>query len=169
MHRRYISVVIFFSVFIYTCKTNEEKSDIAAVGKSYGLIYTAFAISNIVQNDFFGEATELLDQLRKNNDVEIDTKKLELLLDSSKIANESQMNIINLADEPDPVIGYKGKALKFVKIVKELYDNQFPQLISILNSKTENKFEKSQALLMSKMNEMSKAMHECHDAGQELR
>jgi len=53
--------------------------------------------------------------------------------------------------------------------VKELYNNQFPQLISILKSKTENKFEKSQTLLMSKMTEMSKAMHECHEAGQELR
>ena len=101
MHRRFISEVILLCVLLYTCKTKEEKTDIAEVAKSYGFIYSAFIISNKIQNDFFGEATELLGQLRNNNDVEIDTKKLERLLDSSKTANETQMNIINLADEPD--------------------------------------------------------------------
>ena len=62
-----------------------------------------------------------------------------------------------------------GKALKYILMVKELYNDEFPKLISILKSKSENRFEKSQQLLREKMTEMSKAMHECHYAGVALR
>ena len=169
MLRSCILFAISLCILFNNCKTKDEKKDTTEVAKSFGLIYTAFITTKEVQNRFFGKATDLLGQIKYNNEALIDTKNLKLLLDSAKKANEIQINIISMAEEPDQSIGYKEKTLKYISKVKDLYNNQFPQLITILNSKAEGRFEKSQALLFEKMTEMSKAMHECHDAGVELR
>lgn len=164
----FILLVSSLGIIFNNCKTKDEKKDITEVAKSYGLIYTAFVTTKQVQNRFFGKATDLLGQVKYNNDVVIDTKELELLLDSATKANETQIGLINLAEEPDQSIRYKEKALRYIMMLKELYNNQFPQLITIFNSKEGNRFERSQKLILAKMSEMSKAMYECHDAGVEL-
>ena len=158
-------LVVMLSV---SCKTKENK-DATELAKSYGLIYGAFVTSNQVQDNFFGKATELLGQVKYDKDGVVDTKPLEILLDSAKTANNSQIELINMATEPDDDIKYKAKAITFVNILKDLYNNKFPEFISVLNSKTEDRFEKAQQLLYKPMLAMSKAMHDCHDAGEELR
>ena len=54
-------------------------------------------------------------------------------------------------------------------LLDSLYKNEFIQFINILDSKTEDRFEKCQTLKYQRMLNMSNAMHECTDAGEALR
>ena len=99
----------------------------------------------------------------------VNTRELELSLDSAKSACETRISILNAADEIDEEIKYKAKALDFAYKVASLYKNEFPLLIKILNSKSTNRFDESQKLLLDKMEEMQKVMYECHDAGEAFR
>jgi hypothetical protein len=170
MNRLFFLILVSFAVISNSCKSNNAKSkDPSEIAKSYGIIYSSFIITNETQNNFFGKATELLGVIKNDKSALVNTRELELSLDSAKSACETRVSILNAADEIDEEIKYKAKALDFAYKVASLYKNEFPLLIKILNSKSTNRFDESQKLLLDKMKEMQKVMYECHDAGEAFR
>jgi hypothetical protein len=170
MNRLFFLILVSFAVISNSCKSNITKSkDPSEIAKSYGIIYNSFIVTNETQNNFFGKAVELLGVIKNDKSALVNTRELELSLDSAKSACETRISILNAADEIDEEIKYKAKALDFAYKVASLYKNEFPLLIKILNSKSTNRFDESQKLLLDKMEEMQKVMYECHDAGEAFR
>src|SRR5438046_3190742 len=143
--KRLISFITFFgAIYFFSCN---EKKDTSEVIASYKTIRSAIYDANETQNNFFKKATELLGEVKDNKDAVVDTKGLKVLLDSAISSNDRETKTISLAKEPDDEIEYKQKALRFVYLLSDLYQNEFVRYISILNSNSENRFEDCKPLL----------------------
>lgn len=173
MYRFFFPFIFLSATLFYSCNSKggstNSQEDISKIAESYALIHASFRLLNKVQNNFFGKAADILEQIKYDKKAIADTRELEALLDSAKEANETQISIITVTGEPDPEIKYKEKALRYVNLLKGLYDNEFPQFITVLNSNIEDRYEKSRSVLYAKMKEMSNAMHDCSDAENQLR
>jgi len=165
--RQIIPIICFIAgPILFSCK---EKKDITEIQKSYIIIRSAIGHANQIQDSFFVEAVQRLGEVKYNVDAVVDTKELQILLDRAKASNETEINIIANTKEPDEEIKYKEKAIQFVKLLNAIYNDEFSEFISILNSKPENRFDSCQVLLYEKMRAMSKAMHDCADASASIR
>ena len=170
MTRLLSSYLIFLAISLFSCKSRSSSSrDTVEIAKSYGIIHGAFATTKRIQEDFFAKATEALATIKYDQDAIVDTKQLRHLLDSAKVASRQRIEMLSLADEVDDEFMYKEKGLKYVSLLDTLYNNEFNQFADILDSKAKDRFQQCQTLLLRRMQDMKKAMYDCHDAGEAVR
>jgi len=166
MQRLIILIYVFLSVGCICCN---EKKDKAEIITSYKTIRSAMIDADDVQDRFFVKATQLLGQIKDNKDAIVDTKGFEGLLDSARNANDNEIKIISSVKEPDSEIKYREKSLNFANLLSALYQKQFREFISILNSKSDGRFEKSQTILYGKLLEWKQSKENWKQANQEMR
>ena len=152
--------------FLVSCAPKKDKSEVI---KSYDLIYSSFIYSKDAQQKFIDKTVESLNTIKNDKNASVDTKKLAVLLDGAKMANNSRLPIINRADEIDENIMYKEKVLKYVNLLNSLYDKEFEDYIKILDTQTEDRFEKSSQMLLPRLTELDKVGNACTEAGQQIR
>jgi hypothetical protein len=75
-------------------------------------------------------------------------------LEKAKQANESRTKIVQAAEEVDKKYRYREKTLEYCRIMKGLYESEFPRAIEILTGNGENKFATASGILKSKLEEM---------------
>ena len=165
--QRIILLTYFLAIACFFCCN--EKKDTSEIIASYKTIRTALVDADDVQDSFFVKATQLLSQINDNKYATVDTKELKILLDSSITANDNETKIIYSVKEPDNKIKYREKSLTFVNLLNDLYQNQFKQFISILESKSGDRFEKSRAILYEKLLVWKQAKDDWKEANQEMR
>jgi hypothetical protein len=160
---------LFLTATITAFSSCSGTQDVEKVAESYGFIHSSFVFSKEAQQKFIDKAAEALNAVKYNKDAVIETKELNQLLDSARLANQSRLPMINAAEEMDDDIKYKAKVSYYVTLLDTLYNNQFKDFIKILDSKSEDRFDRSSQLLLAPLKELDKAGKACSEAGEQIR
>lgn len=168
MPRLFFCLLLLLSVNSFFCKSkSSEKRD--EVQLSYITIYTAFSVMEEIGEDVLLEANERMTEVKNDKGAIVDTRRLQELLDSAQMAGQLRLAILTSAQEVDDDIRFREKALKFATLLDKLNQNELVQIVEILNSNAEDRFEKCQTILFPGLKELKAQWVLCSEAEQEVK
>ena len=83
----------------------------------------------------------ILDTLLENENFQINTQELSLLLDSAEKDNQEAKLLVENSDEFDSSLKYKDESLKLFTYLDRLYTKDYPQVIKTIGGHDPNRTE----------------------------
>lgn len=163
---KYLLLIIIACTQV-ACKES-KKADPKEVLVFYSTIEESFIKYYAPQHLFMERATEVVNEIKANNDAIIDTKELRTVLEDAKKSCYERMRIVASVKEVDESIGYKNAVAKSIDVFSKACDKEFKDFIDLLDLKTENKLDKLTQIVQPKLYEIETVAKECEAAGTEL-
>jgi len=148
--QKFILATSILGIIISSCGQNKVETMVARA--YYDSINYQITSNKQLQQSLIDKATEVILAIKNDNSAKIDTKALRALLDSAKASNILRQRNIKNITEVDVNLNLKGKALDYVRLFTSFYDNEFKDLINLLDQEQEDKFTKASSLILPKLN-----------------
>jgi hypothetical protein len=151
---------------LFSCKQN---TDASTVEEAYKRMYYSFVYTKNAQQKFIDTAAECINTRIRDTNASIDTKRLTVLLDSARIANQSRLPIINSTEEIDDDIKYKARVLKYINLLDTLYNNEFVDYINSLESKSAIRLNRTVEVLYPRLEKLQEIGEAVSISGEQIR
>ena len=118
---------------------------------------------------FIDKTTAVINALRSNKDVVINTKELFLSLDTARQMAQTRFSNISKITEVDYQINFKKRILNEERILGELLHRDFEQCLIIFKNSVVDRFEKSSSLMLPKLAGLNDAIIDVRNAKSEFK
>lgn len=154
----------FMALFIvHSCKSGgkTEPTDIAT---SYAQCTGQFVSNRHKPQEFLDSLTLAIQQIQIDNHGSINKKGLETLRKEALEVSNKRISHTLAAKEIDEQIAMRKKVLAYHRMAKDLLENEFVQVVNILGSESEHRFQECAQILTLKLNELKSTSTAANEA-----
>ena len=146
-----------------SCKGNQEDAVI-----EYGVTSGILKESVESTQKLINRITEYVLALKSNNNMAVNTDELKQLLATSNSNLKSSISNLEVVQDSDNDIQYRSKTLAYLKLFHSFTENEIPEFIRLLETDTNNKYEKGSKIISTKLTEIKAAEIEMEKAKNDL-
>ncbi len=149
--QKIILLFLISAIIAVSCKQSGNKTETFTARQYYDSISYYYNLTKEIHPKLIAEITQSLLAIKTNKNAIVDTKALQLLVDSAVEQNNSRIKIIEKIKEVDSDIDYKEKVLSYLKIFDSFYTNELQEYIRLAGKVNEDRFTIGSKLLTPKL------------------
>ncbi len=157
-------VILLLLAHLFSCTS--KKPDTARAYSFYDSVNTQLELNRSFREKLMDTVEQMLSIIKGNEDAQFNTKPIHEHLEDVKVDNDQRRRNIVRIIEVDKEIGFKKKALDYIKTMNDFYEKEYEEFLNIVDETQGDRFKMASKILIPKLLEIKEKAREIAAAAQ---